>query len=250
MHHRTNSASPTCLAPRASTMLPVFNINERRVLLAQAVEMVAAGIAPSLIVVGQPGLGKTYQVMQTIETMGLAPEHDYSVFKGYSSPRGLYETLYENNGRLTVFDDCDSALKDPVAVQLLRAALDSHGVRTISWVTAGKFRGNLPKSFRFDGQVIFISNCLLSEIDEAIHARSLTIDYHMSRPEILEHMESILPAIESNATPEQRQSALQFVRQWAPCIKQLNLRSLVSILRIMTAQPNNWERLAIHTITQ
>ena len=43
---------------------------------------------------------------------------------------------------------------------------------------------------------------------------------------------------------------MQFVRKLAPCIKQLNLRTLISVLRIITAHPTNWERFAIYTVTQ
>jgi hypothetical protein len=231
-------------------VLPAPPIGERRILLSQAVEMVANGIAPSLIVVGQPGLGKTHEIVQTLRAMGLEPDHDYFYVKGYTSPRGLYETLYANNGRLTVFDDCDAALNDGVSVELLKGALDSHQVRTISWLTAAKGRGNLPKSFQFEGRVIFVSNRALTDIDESIHARSLVIDYCMSRDEILEHMETILPLLHSDTTPEQRRSGMQFIRKWAPCVKQLNLRTLVSVLRIITAHPTNWERLAVYTVTQ
>ena len=241
---------PQRCPPPTGRILPVLSIGERRVLLSQAVEMVAHGISPSLIVVGQPGLGKTHEVTRTLEAMGMAPDHDYHHVKGYTSSRGLFETLYRNNGSLTLLDDCDNALSDPVAVGLLKAALDSHHVRTISWVTAAKAKDNFPKSFCFNGQVIFISNRLLSNIDEAIHARSLVIDYCMSREEILEHMETVLPLIKSDATPEQRRSGLEFVREWASVIRQLNLRTLVSVLRIITAHPTNWKPLAIYTVTQ
>jgi hypothetical protein len=252
IHNLTPAARfvpPRC-PPQPDCPLPVLSIRQRRVLLSQAVEMVAHGISPSLIVVGQPGLGKTHEVTRTLEAMGMEPDHDYHHVKGYTSSRGLFETLYRNNNSLTLLDDCDNALNDPVAVGLLKAALDSHHVRTISWVTAAKAKDNFPKSFRFNGQVVFISNRLLSTIDDAVHARSLVIDYFMSREEILEHMETILPLIESDATVEQRQSGLEFVRKWAPSISQLNLRTLISVLRIITAHPTNWEPLAIYTVTR
>ena len=35
--------------------------------------------------------------------------------KGYSTAKGLYRTLFENNGMVIIFDDCDSILKDDVA---------------------------------------------------------------------------------------------------------------------------------------
>src|SRR5664279_4563878 len=70
-------------------VLPAPPISERRILLSQAVEMVAHGIAPSLIVVGQPGLGKTHEVIQTLQSRVLERDHAYFYVKGYTSPRGL-----------------------------------------------------------------------------------------------------------------------------------------------------------------
>ena len=222
-----------------------LSIHKRRELLSQAVEMVANGIAPSLIVVGQPGLGKTHEVFQTLQAMALEPEHDYFYVKGFSSARGLFETLYAFNGQLIVFDDCDSALKDGVSAEILKGALDSHQIRIISWLTAAKTKSRLPKTFRFEGQVIFISNRPVADIDEAILARSLVIDYHMSREEILEYLEAILFLIESAATSEQRRAGLEFIRKWAPSIRRLSIRTLVSVLRIIKAHPTNWMPLAI-----
>jgi hypothetical protein len=182
--------------------------------------------------------------------MALEPEHDYFYVKGFSSARGLFETLYAFNRQLIVFYDCDSALNDGVSAEILKGALDSHQVRIISWLTAAKTKSRLPKSFRFEGQVIFISNRPVADIDEAILSRSLVIDYHMSREEILEYLEAILPLIESAATPEQRRAGLEFIRKWALSIRRLSIRTLVSVLRIITAHPTNWMPLAICTVMQ
>ena len=92
----------THLCPMAARrrILPQPSIHERRVFLSQAVEMVAHGTAPSLIVVGQPGLGKTYEVTRTLQAMELERDLDYFHVKGYASARGLYETFFARNGRL------------------------------------------------------------------------------------------------------------------------------------------------------
>ena len=250
LNHAARPVAHARPLPAGRGIQPVWPLDERRKLLSQAVEMVANGTAPSLIVVGQPGVGKTYEVKKTLHALAMEPELDYFYVSGFTSPRGLFETLYANNGRLTVLDDCDSALNDAVAVELLKGALDSHHDRIISWVTAARAKSNLPTKFRFQGQVIFLSNRALSDIDLSIHSRSLVIDYHVSRKEILAFMETILPSLESAATPEQRQSGLEFVREWAPRMKHLSIRKLISVLRIITAHPTDWEPLAIHTIIQ
>ena len=247
-----NSHLLTHLGPTAAQrrVLPLLPIHERLTLLSQAVEMVASKLSPSLILVGPPGLGKTYEVTRTLRALGLERDHDYFLIKGYASARGLYETLFRHNGCILVFDDCDNALTDAVAVELLKGALDSYDVRTIAWLTATKGGGQIPPCFNFTGAVIFISNRVLADIDEAVHNRSLVIDLQMSRAEILERMETLLPRVEINATAEQRRLAMNFIRRWASNIQQLSLRTLIYVLRIIQANPRNWERLAIYAVTR
>jgi len=128
-----------------------FSINERFGFLVDFVRMIADRSAPSLIITGGGGLGKTYTVVSTLMGTGLEDSADlvgmgsdsaidvvrsqrlFTVIKGYSTAKGLYRTLYENRNRIIVFDDCDSVLKDPVAVNLLKGALDSYDRRVISW---------------------------------------------------------------------------------------------------------------------
>ena len=91
-----------------------FDINQRFEFLNNLTKMVVNGLTPSIIVLGQGGLGKTHSVTSTINSNDMS-EDDYVFFKGYSTARGLYNTLYDNNGKLIVFDDCDSILEDKVA---------------------------------------------------------------------------------------------------------------------------------------
>jgi hypothetical protein len=226
------------------------SIGERFRHLRRAVRMVAAGDAPSLIILGQPGLGKTFEVTQALATMGWERNADYFVIKGYSSSRALYEALYANNGRLTIFDDCDSALCDRDAVGILKGALEFDRVRPVSWLTAAKRVAGVPRTFDFDGQVIFISNLPIEKIDPAICSRSLPVDVHMTPAEILQHMETILPTMDTRATHTQRRMALDFIRKHRPRIPHLSLRTLVTVLRTIIHDPSGWEPLAYNFITQ
>jgi hypothetical protein len=63
-------------------------------------------------------------------------------------------------------------------------------------------------------------------------------------------MEAILPRLKTSATAEQRRLAMDFVRQEAPNIQQLSLRTLIAVLRIIQARPRGWQQLAKFVITR
>ena len=87
------------------------DINLRFEFLNQLAKMVIWKVTPSLIITGEGGLGKSHSVMEAISQCDLF-KNEWVVIKGYSTPRGLYNTLYDNRDKIVVFDDCDSILED------------------------------------------------------------------------------------------------------------------------------------------
>lgn len=247
-----------------------FDINERFQFLEDLTTMVAHKNIPSEIVTGEGGLGKTYVVMKALRDAGLQDTRDfltndaddeededvytrrgdYTVVKGYSTPKGLYRTLYENRNKLVVFDDCDSVLKDDTAVNLLKGALDSYDERWINWNADPIKDDGLPRSFKFTGRVIFISNKPLFKIDQAIRSRSICVDLHMTAQQKIERMEQIVGEGEfmSDYDDVIKQDALKFLEEHADNCKELNLRTLISVVKIR-ATSKNWKKLAEYVVT-
>lgn len=225
--------------------MPTFNINQRFDLLQNMTLMVINEVTPSLILVGEGGLGKTHSVMSFIEDCGLQPV-EYVVFKGYSTARGLYNTLYDNNGKLIIFDDCDSILEDKVALNILKSALDSYSKRTISWMAKMNKSDEYPQQFDFTGRVIFISNKAKSSIDGAILSRSLTVDLSMTPDEKIERMSHILPGILPEYSDEVKSDALSFLAENKSSAN-LNLRTLIMVIK-MRHSNSNWRDMAEYMI--
>jgi hypothetical protein len=157
----------------------------------------------------------------------------------------LYRTLFENNKSIVVFDDCDAVLKDPVALNLLKGALDSYGKRVISW-NADLRDEDLPRSFNFEGRVIFISNMTQDSIDQAIRSRSMLIDLSMSSEQKIDRMEyiakcdSFLPEYEQNI----KQDALTLIRELKDEAKEISLRTLISVCKVRAANPKDYKEMA------
>jgi hypothetical protein len=222
--------------------MSTFTISQRFEFLGNLAQMVIGGITPSLIVTGEGGLGKTHSITQSIKDTDMT-ESDYVFFKGYSTARGLYNTLFDNNGKLIVFDDCDSVLEDKVALNILKSALDSYETRTISWMAKMNKNDEYPQQFDFTGRIIFISNKSKEDMNEAILSRSLTVDLTMTPSDKIERMGSILDSILPEYTLEAKTEALDFLKIFKDELS-LNMRMLIMVTKMRATYPDNWRDMA------
>jgi hypothetical protein len=241
-----------------------FGINTRFNFVEKLVNMVAAGVQPSAIITGEGGLGKTYTVTKTLINNGYHDITDLAEFevgsivntrkcftmvKGYSTAKGLYRTLFENNNSIIVFDDCDSVLKDPVALNLFKGALDSYGKRIISW-NADMRDDDLPRSFNFTGRVIFISNMGQDNIDQAIRSRSMLIDLSMTADQKLDRMEYIAksPSFMPEYDADIKKESLNLIRDLIESAKEISLRTLISVCKVRAANPKDYKDMVEYMI--
>ena len=223
-----------------------FNINQRFQFLNDLTTMVVNNATPSLIVTGEGGLGKTHSVTETIKSNDLS-EDKYVFFKGYSTARGLYNTLYDNNGKLIIFDDCDSVLDDKVALNILKSALDSYETRTISWMAKMNKNDEYPQQFEFTGRIIFISNKSIGDVNEAIRSRSLTVDLTMTPSDKIERMSAILENILPEYQLEFKKEALGFLSEVCNEVS-VNMRMLIMVTKMRYNYPDRWKELASYMV--
>ena len=241
-----------------------FGINTRFDFVTKLVSMVASGVQPSAVITGEGGLGKTYTVTKTLADAGYTDISNLADFqvgtvintrkcftqvKGYSTAKGLYRTLFENNNSIIVFDDCDAVLKDDTAKNLLKGALDSYGKRIISW-NADMRDEDLPRSFEFTGRVIFISNMAQDNIDQAIRSRSMMIDLSMTTDQKLDRMGFIAnsPEFMPEYDAKIKSDALDLIREIKDDCKEISLRTLISVCKIR-ASNKDYKDLATYMLT-
>ena len=241
-----------------------FSINERFGFVSDMVTMLCNGAQASVVVTGPGGLGKSYTVTKTLEANGFkdisvldesfevgtkVAKNKFIVIKGYSTPKGLYRLLYENKDGVIVFDDCDSVLKDPVSLNLLKGALDSYSRRIISWRADIKDE-DLPTTFEFKGRVVFISNLSSSQIDQAIITRSMAVDLSMTTKQKVERMAHIMNSGEfmPEANMVHKRDALALIDHLKDKVKELSLRTLIQVTKIRANAGAKWQNLAEYTI--
>src|SRR5210317_1073316 len=170
----------------------IERLRDRFDMLTDMTKAVKKGDVRAMIVSGPPGVGKSHGVEQVLERYKmmetLGGTKKYEVVKGAMSPIGLYVKLfkYADKDNVLVFDDCDSIFDEPLALNILKAALDSKKTRTIHWNTDSfKLRNEgVPDSFKFEGSAIFITNIKFDNVKskklrdhlEALESRCHYID--------------------------------------------------------------------------
>lgn len=210
-----------------------FSVAERFDYIRKFSQLVIEGDTPSMFFTGVAGVGKTHLIRKQLEMNGLDEGNDYKFIKGHSSPFGLYSLLYHNFDKMLIFDDCDKVFENDQAANLLKAALDSYDKRVVSWL--GRCipqDSDMADTFEFEGQIIFISNTAVEDVDEAVRSRTLCINLAMTREEVTEHMRNILDKIETKETMEMKTEVLDYLGEVAGLFHSYNLRTLIKAIRI------------------
>lgn len=242
-------------------------INERFKVLNAMAKAAVNGKAPAVVVSGPPGLGKTFEIEKIVRAHDAAGDFTTSV-KGYVRATGLYRTLYNyrHKNNVIVFDDADSIFSDETSLNLLKAACDTADKRVISYLTETKMKDeddiNLPKSFEFEGTIIFITNYDFDAMIErgnklaphlqALISRTHYIDLMMkTRQDYIVRIKQVLKAgmlRNKGYQQDDEDEVLNFVIKNQDKLRELSLRMVLKVADMMDISPSNWESMAKATL--
>jgi hypothetical protein len=244
-------------------------IEQRFEILQQMTRATIAGDVRAMIVVGPPGVGKSYGVEFELEKAGLfdkisGKKIKYEVVKGAMTPIGLYCTLYRHSdaNNVLVFDDCDSVFQDELALNILKAALDSGKKRKIHWNSDSAMlrREGVPDSFDFKGGAIFITNLKFDNIKskkmqdhlEALQSRCHFLDLTLDtmRDKFLRIKQIFRQGQLFNDydfTPEQGDEILAFMDANQTRLREMSLRMALKLADLTKVSQDNWQALARST---
>jgi hypothetical protein len=243
-------------------------IEQRFSILDDMTKAAIAGDIRAMIVVGPPGVGKSYGVEYQLEKAGLFDvmgnrKVKYEVIKGAMTPIGLYCTLFKHSDprNVLVFDDCDSILMDDLALNILKAALDSGKKRRIHWNSDSAMlrREGVPDQFDFKGSVIFITNLKFENLKskklqdhlEALQSRChfLDLTLNTTRDKILRIRQIFRKGDlfqDYDFTPEQGEEIVEFMQTHHARLREISLRMALK-LADLTKVSTNWRALAEST---
>ena len=231
-----------------------------------------AGDIRAMIVSGPPGVGKSYGVEQQMEKASLFDaltnsRTRYEVVKGAMTALGLYAVLYKYSDpkNVLVFDDCDSVFADDLALNILKAALDSGKTRKICWNSDSSLlnREGIPNSFEFKGSAIFITNLKFENIKskklqdhlEALQSRchflDLTIDNDRDKMLRIKQVDRDVEGglfRDYKFQGNESDMIFAFMEENAHKLREVSMRMALKIADLFKIQKNdNWKMLAEST---
>ena len=246
----------------------IDRIAARFEILDEMAEAVSTSKVRAMIVSGPPGIGKSYGVERALEKRSMFDDianqaRKFEVVKGAMSPIGLYKKLYEHSakGHVVCFDDCDAILYDDLALNLLKAALDTGKKRTLHWNTESRtlMAEGMPNSFEFNGGVVFITNVKfdnvkskklqdhLQALQSRCHYLDLTIDSMRDR---MLRIRQIVGTgmLEKYAMGKQAEAELvQFIFDNKHKLREISLRMVLKIADLWKMAPDRYQHLAEQT---
>jgi hypothetical protein len=237
-----------------------LKLRDRFSVLADLADAAIAGGIRAMIVSGPAGLGKSFTVEQALASS----DTPHCIVKGFVRATGLYKKLwqYRHPGNVLVFDDADSIFFDDVSLNLLKAACDSTDTRRVSYLAESQMEdedgGTIPRSFAFDGTVIFITNF---DMDEAIdrghrleeHFKALISRAHyidMAMKTRRDYIIRIKQVVGDGMLKVQGFSAneeadvMSFIDRNEATLRELSLRMVIKVAAIRRSNPAKFEKMA------
>jgi len=244
-------------------------IEERFEILNEMTRATMNGDVRAMIVVGPPGVGKSYGVENELNESGILDDlagrpRSYEVVKGAMTPIGLYCKLYEysEKNKVLVFDDCDSVLMDDLSLNILKAALDSSKKRTIHWkADSAKLRNEgVPNKFNFAGSVIFITNIKFDHVRSAklkdhlealmsrCHYLDLTMDTMRDKFLRIKQIARTGGLFKEYGMDDQSENEIiTFMQENQNRLREMSLRMAIKLADLRRMSPGRWMSIAENT---
>lgn len=267
-----STTAPVVMVPAETDEQAMDRIRTRFAILDEMSKATTNGGIRAMIVSGPPGVGKSFGVEQQLEKAATfdriaGKPLKYEIVKGAMTALGLYATLFKHSDKnhVLVFDDCDSVLMDDLALNILKAALDSGKRRRIYWNSDSSMlrREGIPDSFDFNGSCIFITNIKFDHLKskklqdhlEALQSRchflDLTIDTERDKMLRIKQVHQDTDGglfRDYYFEGDEGEQVLQFMFEQKARLRELSMRMALKIADLIKISPTNWRVLAENTV--
>jgi len=202
------------------------------------IKMVVHKRVKGLLLYGEPGLGKSFNVKKILSTM--KNEKDYVIISGHITPMQFYKKLCSHQDKLIVLDDVN-ILESTINLNILKSALDTGLVEYSSSVLK-----DFPSQFIFTGEIIILMNDepKNNEHLKALESRILTYKMEMDYKTKI----SILYDIAKHSkdlTESERGDIVEWIKDnTSEATKNLSIRLLNICMEFYKWNKDKWKDLA------
>lgn len=141
-----------------------------------------------LVIMGEPGLGKSWAVKTAIDGQ---PHHWFSARQ---SPIEVYCHLHDQPDLMAVFDDVTSLLREDNFVDMLKNLCED-GIKTLRWGTKTEKLEGRARSFECESRVLILLNRLPEKNPDvrAVLDRHHVVLFNPSKTEVIAYMRQHFP---------------------------------------------------------
>lgn len=194
----------------------------------------AEGALDLVLLLGQPGIGKTEAVKHALGIEIECSPHALYV-EGHVQPFGLYQGIWKHRHLPVVLDDLDRLYANPDCVRLLKPLCNTRRTKRISWLSnAVNAIPELPTEFTTDSNVILIANewRTLNSNVRALEDRTIILWFNPSAAEIHRRTSDWFD------DPE----VYRFIGSYLPHVPQLSMRYYDKGKRLRGAGFVDWKK--------
>ena len=239
------------------------DIEKRFSVMNRMTDGIVNGMVKSVIISGAPGVGKSFELEAKLEKAEGKGKIKFVRISGTVSGIFLYKTLFQNSEKncVVVLDDADRVFGDEDTMNVLKAALDTGKKRMITWGTdAATLRNeDIPTSFEFKGNIVFISNMDFDRVIaaggkmaphmSALMSRAPFIDLGIhSHREIMVRIEQVIKKGDvlgdRGLSKGQKDDAINWVRANHKKMRSLSIREVLHLGDMIAVDPKGWRELA------
>jgi len=208
------------------------------------VKMVCNSNVNGLIVEGEAGIGKTYNIIKALKE----EKKEFISISGNLTPLEFYHFLYENKDKTIFIDDSKSIFTSEISLEILKAGLYSiDDKRFINYNTSSS-KLRVPNRFEFKGKLIISVNDLSSKQGEDLKAVIDRVLYHKISFSYLEKI-NILNELVKKEYPSLDPKDREFVFKWIKvntneATKNLNFRLLFKLYETYKYDKANFNKLS------
>jgi hypothetical protein len=214
-------------------------LEQKFFLLREYVKMVCWKNATGLIVIGETGIGKSFNILKALKESG----KDFIYCSGFTTPLELYIFLFENKDKIIYLDDTKNVLKNEVSLELLKSALFSPTEKRIV---------RYPHSFIFNGGIILAINDLKQQQSEDLRAvldRVLFYNSNFSYKEKIQILTDLIKLPYKELTEEKRKFVLDWIKNnTTQATINLNFRLLFKLYEVFRFNREKFDILAKHLV--